>query len=119
MDEHVEGKSHLIVCAVLEGEIARDGGHGFGQAETGVRHLVGHNVGAVEGEVQLPPAAHVSWRVIQLHLDNMQCAVGAGLRLRGCSVWFFCSVWLELLWHKKKVLWLGRDSSPCVVSCFG
>lgn len=60
--------SHLIVSAVFEGEIARDGGHGFGEAETRVRHLVRYDVGAVEGKVDLPPAAHVPMCTLQLHV---------------------------------------------------
>lgn len=63
--------SYLIVRPVFEGEVAWDGRHGFGQAEACVRHLVWHNVGAVEGEVHLPPPAHVSLRAIQLHVDNV------------------------------------------------
>ncbi len=72
--------SYLIVCAVFEGEVAWDGGHGFGEAEAGVRHLVWHNVGAVEGKVHLPPPAHVSLCAIQLHLDNIEYTGGDGFR---------------------------------------
>lgn len=63
--------SYLIVCPVFEGEVAWDGGHGFGQAEAKVRHLVWHNVGAVEGKFHLPPPSHVSLCAIQLHVDNV------------------------------------------------
>lgn len=60
-------QSYLIVCAIFKGEVARDGGHGFGQVEAGVCHLVWHNVGAVESEVHFLPPAHVSRCAIQCH----------------------------------------------------
>lgn len=61
---------YLVVCTVLKGEIPRYGGHGPRQTKAGFGRLVVDNIGAVQGEVYLPPVVHVLQRCLQLHFDS-------------------------------------------------
>ena len=52
---------------MLQGEVSWDGGHGSGEGESGLGHLVRHDVGAAEGEILLRPLAHVPRGLLCLH----------------------------------------------------